>query len=187
MWWRAARTTSLPYRCWTSGPVPLSRLIAVAVARWRIEEDHQLAKQSTGLDAGQVIGWRSWHRWTTLCLLAYIYPAVAIALQRQQDTSSELGAGLIPITVPELLRLPRDTVIPPPRQDPAHRMRCTAAVSTGAWRWLRPAGGMRLTRRSTLRFPVVSLGRMTFEGLDAVKYGRADQRHTTADVPRLRP
>src|SRR5207249_7514026 len=30
------------YRCWAPGPVPLSRLIAVASARWRIEEDHQL-------------------------------------------------------------------------------------------------------------------------------------------------
>ena len=38
------------YRGWTPGPVPLSRLIAIAVARWRIEEDHQLTKQSTGLD-----------------------------------------------------------------------------------------------------------------------------------------
>jgi SRSO17 transposase len=110
------------YRCWTSRPVPLSRLIAVAVVRWRIEEDHQLAKQSTGLDAGQVIRWRSWHRWTAVCLLAYIYLAVAVALQRQQDTGSELDAGLIPITVPELLRLLRDTVIPSPRRDPAHRM-----------------------------------------------------------------
>jgi SRSO17 transposase len=27
------------YRCWTPGPVPLSRLIATAVTRWRIEED----------------------------------------------------------------------------------------------------------------------------------------------------
>ena len=35
------------YRCWTPGPVPLSRLIAIAVARWRIEEDHQLGKQSS--------------------------------------------------------------------------------------------------------------------------------------------
>jgi hypothetical protein len=26
------------YRCWTPGPVPLARLIATAVARWRIEE-----------------------------------------------------------------------------------------------------------------------------------------------------
>jgi hypothetical protein len=57
------------YRCWAPGPVPLSRLIAIAVARWRIEEDHQLAKQSTGLDAGQVIRWKSWHRWTAICLL----------------------------------------------------------------------------------------------------------------------
>ena len=60
------------YRCWSPGPVPLSRLIAIAVARWRIEEDHQLAKQGTGLDAGQVIRWTSWHRWTAICLLAYI-------------------------------------------------------------------------------------------------------------------
>jgi SRSO17 transposase len=28
------------YRCWSPGPVPLSRLIAIAVLRWRIEEDH---------------------------------------------------------------------------------------------------------------------------------------------------
>jgi len=110
------------YRCWTPGPVPLSRLIAIAVSRWRIEEDHQLAKQSTGLDAGQVIRWKSWHRWTALCLLAYIYLAVAVALQRQQEADSNLDAGLIPITVPELLRLLRDTVIPPPRRDRAHRL-----------------------------------------------------------------
>ena len=110
------------YRCWTPGPVPLSRLITIAVTRWRIEEDHQLAKQSTGLDAGQVIRWRSWHRWTAICLLAYIYLSVATAVQRQQDTCSDLDAGLIPITVPELLRLLRGTVIPPPRRDRAHRL-----------------------------------------------------------------
>jgi SRSO17 transposase len=70
---RRHRYTGTPsyYRCWTPGPVPLARLIPVAVARWRIEEDHQLAKQVTGLDAGQVIRWKSWHRWTALCLLAY--------------------------------------------------------------------------------------------------------------------
>ena len=110
------------YRCWTPGPVPLSRLIAIAVARWRIEEDHQLSKQVAGLDAGQVIRWRSWHRWTAVCLLAYIYLAVAVALQRQHDAGSDLDAGLIPVTIPELLRLLRDTVIPPPRRDRAHRL-----------------------------------------------------------------
>jgi SRSO17 transposase len=110
------------YRCWTPGPVPLSRLIAVAVARWRVEEDHQLSKQVAGLDAGQVIRWRSWHRWTAVCLLAYLYLAVAVALQRQQEASSSPDAGLIPVTVPELLRLLRDVVIPPPRRDRAHRL-----------------------------------------------------------------
>jgi SRSO17 transposase len=110
------------YRCWTPGPVPLARLIAIAVARWRIEEDHQLAKQAAGLDAGQVIRWKSWHRWTAICLLAYIYLAVAVAVQRQHDTGSDLDTALIPITVPELLRLLRDTVIPPPRRDRAHRL-----------------------------------------------------------------
>ena len=110
------------YRCWTPGPAPLSRLIAAAVARWRIEEDHQLAKQAAGLDAGQVIRWKSWHRWTAICLLAYIYLAVTAAVQRQHDATSDLDAGLIPITIPELLRLLRDTVIPPPRRDRAHRL-----------------------------------------------------------------
>ena len=105
----------------TPGPVSLSRLIAIAVARWRIEEDHQLAKQATGLDAGQVIRWKSWHRWTVICLLAYIYLAIAVALQRRQEAGSDLDAGLVPITVPEL-RLLRDTVIPPPRRDRPHRL-----------------------------------------------------------------
>lgn len=54
--WRHRYTGRLSfYRCWTPGPVPLSRLIANAVAGWRIEEDHHLTKQATGLGAGQVI------------------------------------------------------------------------------------------------------------------------------------
>jgi SRSO17 transposase len=114
------------YRCWTPEPVPLSRLIAIAVARWRIEEDHQLAKQSTGLDAGQVIRWKSWHRWTAICLLAYVYLAITVAVQRQHDTGQDLDAGLIPITIPELVRLLRDAVIPPPRRDRAHRLHWSA-------------------------------------------------------------
>jgi SRSO17 transposase len=118
---RYTRTLSY-YRCWTPGPVPLARLIAIAVARWRIEEDHQLAKQATGLDAGQVIRWRSWHRWTAICLLAYIYLAVTAAIQRQHDTASGLDTRLIPITIPELLRLVRDTVIPAPHRDRPHRL-----------------------------------------------------------------
>jgi len=118
------------YRCWTPGPVPLSRLIAVAVARWRIEEDHQLSKRSTGLDAGQVIRWKSWHRWTAVCLLAYIYLAVAVAVQRQQEASSSPDDGLILVTVPELLRLLRHIVIPPPGETGI--IGCTGRCGDGA-------------------------------------------------------
>jgi hypothetical protein len=54
-----------------------------------------------------VIRWKSWHRWTAICLLSYLYLAVAVALQREHDAGSGLDAGLIPVTVPELLRLLR--------------------------------------------------------------------------------
>ena len=40
------------YLCWSPRPVPLTTLIAVAVTRWKIEEDHQLTKQATALDCG---------------------------------------------------------------------------------------------------------------------------------------
>ena len=86
------------------------------------QEDHQLAKQAAGLDSGQVIRWKSWHRWTAICLLAYIYLAVTAAVQHQHEAGQDLAAGLIPITIPELLRLLRGTVIPPPRRDRAHRL-----------------------------------------------------------------
>ena len=59
-------------------------------------------------------------------LLTYIYLAVAVAVQRQQEASSGLDAGLIPVTVPELLRLLRDTVIPPPQRDRPHRLHWSA-------------------------------------------------------------
>ena len=42
---------------------------------------------------------------------AYVY--LAVAGYRQEDASSDPAAGLIPSTVPELLRLLHDTVIPP--------------------------------------------------------------------------
>ena len=88
------------YRCGHPGR-SRSRLIAIAVIRWRIEEDHQLAKQVAAWTSGRVIRWKSWHRWTAICLLAYTYLAVAVALQRQQDTSSrDLDAG------PSQLRMP---------------------------------------------------------------------------------
>jgi len=110
------------YLCWSPGPVPLAKLISVAVARWKIEEDHQQSKQVSGLDSGQVTTWTSWHRWTAICLLAYIFLAVAAAFQRARDEDAGI-LGLIPVTIPELLRQLRGTVIPEPRRDRAHRDR----------------------------------------------------------------
>ena len=42
------------FLCWSPGPVPLAKLISIAVTRWRIEEDHQLTKQVAGLDSGSL-------------------------------------------------------------------------------------------------------------------------------------
>jgi SRSO17 transposase len=108
------------YLCWTPGPVPLAKLIKVAVTRWRIEEDHQLSKQAGGLDSCQVTTRTSWHRWTALSLLACAFLAVAAAWQRTADSTAGI-LELIPVTVPELLRQLRGTVIPEPRRDKQHR------------------------------------------------------------------
>jgi hypothetical protein len=63
-------------------------------------------------------------------------------VQRQQEAGSDLDAGLIPISVPELLRLLRDTVIPPPGETgltgctgrPGHAATSTApAKPTRRW------------------------------------------------------
>jgi SRSO17 transposase len=108
------------YLCWSPATVPLAKLISVAVARWKVEEDHQQSKQVSGLDSGQVTTWTSWHRWTAICLLAYIFLAVAAGWQRVRDGDAGI-TGLIPVTIPELLQQLRGTVIPEPARDRAHR------------------------------------------------------------------
>jgi SRSO17 transposase len=108
------------FLCWTPNPVPLAKLIKVAVTRWRIEEDHQISKQVSGLDSGQVTTWTSWYRWTAISLLAGAFLAVAAACQHAADSSAGI-LELIPVTVPELLRQLRGTVIPDPRRDKPHR------------------------------------------------------------------
>jgi hypothetical protein len=119
------------FLCWSPGPVPLATLIKVAVTRWKIEEDQQISKQVTGLDAGQVTTWTSWHRWTAISLLAAAFLAMAAACQRALDASAGL-LELIPVSVPELLRQlrgghrhPRS----PPRQGPPRRLDAMATPS----------------------------------------------------------
>ena len=89
-------------RCYSPKPVPLRTLVAVAGQRWRIEESFQAAKGLVGLDQHQVRRWHSWHRWTTLAMLAHAFLAVATATER--DTTPT-PAGLIALTVNEFRRL----------------------------------------------------------------------------------
>jgi SRSO17 transposase len=68
---RSHRTGGLAfYRCWSPQVVALGTLVAVAGRRWKIEESFQAAKTGLGLDPHQHRRWTSWHRWSTLAILA---------------------------------------------------------------------------------------------------------------------
>jgi SRSO17 transposase len=90
------------HRCYSPHPVPLATLVNVAGQRWRIEESFQAAKGLTGLDQHQVRTWTSWHRWTTLAMLAHAFLTVATAAERRRTPAP---AGLIALTVAEFRRL----------------------------------------------------------------------------------
>jgi len=96
-------TGELAYlRCYAPHPVTLHTLVTVAGQRWRIEESFQAAKSLTGLDQHQVRRWTSWHRWTTLAMLAHAFPAVATATERDTQPAT---TTLITLTVNEFRRL----------------------------------------------------------------------------------
>ena len=57
---------------------------------------------------------------TAICLLVGAFLAVATAWQRAADIGARV-LDMIPVTVPELLRQLRGTVIPEPRRDQRHR------------------------------------------------------------------
>jgi SRSO17 transposase len=96
-------TGELAYlRCYTPHHVPLSTLVRVAGQRWCIEENFQTAKGLVGLDQHQVRRWVSWHRWTTLAMLAHAFLAVATAIERDHTPAP---TGLIELTVNEFRRL----------------------------------------------------------------------------------
>lgn len=67
------------YRCHTPAPVPLSRLVAVAGARWSIEECFQAGKNEAAFDHYQVRLYPAWYRYITLAVLALAFLAVTRA------------------------------------------------------------------------------------------------------------
>jgi len=99
------------YRCWAPDTVPLRRLVAVAGRRWKIEESFQAAKTGLGLDQHQHRRWTSWHRWTTLAILAHAFLAAATTHRSRPDP-----AGLIALTVNELRHLFNVLIVEPTRR-----------------------------------------------------------------------
>ena len=83
--------------------MPLSALVRVAGQRWRIEENFQSAKGLTGLDQHQVRRWTSWHRWTTLAMLAHAFLAVATCDRTRPAPRHR--PNMIELTVNEFRRL----------------------------------------------------------------------------------
>ena len=86
------------YLCWTPHPVPLAKLIKVAVTRWRIEEDHQL------YEAGQRPGQRPGHHLDLLAPLDRGQPARRRVPRRGRRLPARRGQQRRP-----------------PRTDPRHR------------------------------------------------------------------
>ncbi|WP_328426522.1 IS701 family transposase [Micromonospora sp. NBC_00389] len=105
------------YRCWSPELTALRTLVTVAGRRWKIEESFQAAKTGLGLDQHQHRRWTSWHRWTTLAILAHAFLAAATAHRDRPDP-----IGLIPLTVNELRHLFHVLIIEPARRrtDPLH-------------------------------------------------------------------
>lgn len=94
------------YRCWTPDPVALPTLTRAAGLRWPIESCFQLAKGQTGLDQHQVRTWKSWHRHTTLVLVAFAFLAILAARQPQPAPTIDPDPDRLPaLSVAEIHRL----------------------------------------------------------------------------------
>jgi SRSO17 transposase len=65
------------FRCWSPRHVTLAELVAVAGARWAVEDCFAEAKNETGLDHYQVRRYRAWYRHITLSMLAHAFLAAA--------------------------------------------------------------------------------------------------------------
>jgi hypothetical protein len=91
------------YRCYAPTRVALPTLVRVAGTRWAVECCFQNAKGAVGLDQHQVRRWDSWHRYTTLVMLAHAILTVIAVHERQRHPTGQ--PGLIPLTVNEIRRL----------------------------------------------------------------------------------
>jgi SRSO17 transposase len=102
------------YLCHTPDPVPLSRLVTVAGARWAVEECFQAAKNEAGMDHYQVRRYESWYRYVTLAMLALAYLAVTRAALADDDPGLASSAN-------EIRRMLTALCGPPPDEQHARR------------------------------------------------------------------
>lgn len=110
------------FRCYAAAPVSLAALVRVAGSRWTVEESFQASKGLAGLDQHQVRRWNSWHRWTTLAMLAYAFLAVLTAAERARQPPPD---GMIPLTCNEIHHL-LNVLVTRPARGIRHRLHWSA-------------------------------------------------------------
>ena len=81
------------FRCWSPRPVTLPELVAVAGARWGIEDCFGEAKNEAGLDHYQVRKYRAWYRHVTLSMLAHAFLAVTARAMRPHQPEPPPASG----------------------------------------------------------------------------------------------
>jgi SRSO17 transposase len=84
------------FTCHAPAGTPLSQLVAVAGARWAIEECFQAGKNETGLDHYQVRRYNAWYRHVTLSMLGLAFLNVSAAQRGQRGlwtTFPDIGAA----------------------------------------------------------------------------------------------
>jgi SRSO17 transposase len=81
------------YRCWSPRPVTLPELVAVAGARWGVEDCFAEAKGEAGLDHYQVRKYRAWYRHATLAMLAHSFLALTARAARPAATAGNGAAA----------------------------------------------------------------------------------------------
>jgi SRSO17 transposase len=84
------------FRCWSPRPVTLPELVAVAGARWGVEDCFGEAKNEAGLDHYQVRKYRAWYRHVTLSMLAHAFLAVTARDSRGRQPQPPGHAGGTP-------------------------------------------------------------------------------------------
>jgi SRSO17 transposase len=84
------------FLCSAPAGTTLAELVAVAGARWAIEDCFAEAKNETGLDHYQVRRYRAWYRHVTLSMLAHAFLAVTAVTANRLPGNGGTGKDMHP-------------------------------------------------------------------------------------------